>query len=591
MSPRHISKESIAIFILILALFGLYSLDRVRLGHSIPDEKRYIQSTKEMAESGDYITPRYHGKLRFQKPILFYWLIMLSYKLCGIGIYGARFPSILASLLNVILIYLIGRDLFNKRTGIFSALILSTSEVYFMYSRFSTPDMTFYLFISASIYLFIKAYRKDIKGRFSYLFMYIPMALAMLTKGPLAIIYPMLTICLFIILRKEWILFREIMFPLGLIVFAAISAPWFIVMVLLHGEAYIGNVWTMEIMKKVRYFSSGAETNFIAHCFKSAFYYIGMAFARHLPWSIFLPASLVAAQSHVFRRRKGEWETALIAAWCLAVFISLVLVWSKESYYVLALSMPVSLFMGRYFSRLKEENDPAEGILFKLPFMAGIIICFLAVFMWIGFITYVLAEPFLSLSLLMLAMPSFMLYSYLKKNKTLLPVSLFVTSFVFFAYLAGYIIPTVGKEPLVEVADKIRSEINPGDSAGVASSEVSYNRLNALLKGYKVVRVVPRRITMWSQQRDLITDFVTPEEGRVFCAITKSDYLEYLDEELREELHILEVFYVWKKFNKQDMEYFLRLPTYILKGKRELFRQSLKEEVYLLSNKEYARSD
>ena len=91
-------KETIIIAILILGLLGLYSLDRGRLGHSIPDEKRYMQSTKEMVESGDYITPRYHGRLRFQKPILFYWFILLSYKFFGIGIFGARFPSIVAAL-------------------------------------------------------------------------------------------------------------------------------------------------------------------------------------------------------------------------------------------------------------------------------------------------------------------------------------------------------------------------------------------------------------------------------------------------------------------------------------------------------------
>ena len=134
MRPYAVNREAIVITLLVFSLFGLYSLDRARLGHSIPDEKRYIQSTREMAESGDYITPRYHGKLRFQKPILFYWFIMFSYKIFGVGLFGARFPSIVAAILNVVLIYLLGRDLFGKKAGIFSAFVLSTSEVYFMYS-------------------------------------------------------------------------------------------------------------------------------------------------------------------------------------------------------------------------------------------------------------------------------------------------------------------------------------------------------------------------------------------------------------------------------------------------------------------------
>ena len=106
------------------------------------------------------------------------------------------------------MIYLLGRDLFNKKAGIFSAFALSTSEIYFMYSRFAAPDMVFLLFITASVYLFIRAYRGGIKGNFKYLYMYIPMALAMLTKGPLGFLYPMLTICLFLILKRDWQVFR-----------------------------------------------------------------------------------------------------------------------------------------------------------------------------------------------------------------------------------------------------------------------------------------------------------------------------------------------------------------------------------------------
>jgi len=133
MKLKAISKDAIIFTILIFSLLGLYSIGRSRLGQSIPDEKRYIQSTKEMVESGDYITPRYHGKLRFQKPILFYWLILLSYKVFGVGLYSARFPSIIAAVLNAALIYLLGKDLFNKKAGIFAMLALSTSEVYFTY--------------------------------------------------------------------------------------------------------------------------------------------------------------------------------------------------------------------------------------------------------------------------------------------------------------------------------------------------------------------------------------------------------------------------------------------------------------------------
>lgn len=610
-------KEAIIISILIVCLLGLYSLGRGRLGHSIPDEKRYIQSTKEMAESGDYITPRYHGRLRFQKPILFYWLIALSYKLLGVGIFGARFPSIIAALLNVILIYLLGRDLFGKKAGIFSALILSTTEIYFMYARFATPDMTFLLFITASIYLFLKAYRGDIQGRFKYLYMYAFMALAMLTKGPLGFLYPITLACLFLIFKKDWATFKKLNFISGLLVFAVISAPWFIVMIFLHGGEYLNKVWSLEIIKKVKYFSSGTDTNLLIHYFNTALYYAGMVFARHLPWSVFLPASLILIRSltpvgmkrdygfttlKVSRAQDQKSESptnpvggtlssrmgfTFITAWFLAVFASLVLVWSKESYYVLSLSMPLSLFMGAYFSKVTEENNLYKSILFRLPFILAIVAGFLALFLWLGFIVYILDKPILSFSLLMLIAPVLMVWACVGKNRILLPLSFFVAVALYFAYFAGYIMPTVDEESLLRVSEEIREVIRPGDVVGVASSEVSYHRLNVPLRDHIVIRADKRTINRdkeLASKGDYINEFLSTKDTRIFCAITMGDYHEFVDEKLRNKLYIIETTFIWRRFHKQDKEYFKRLVSYFRKGERGPLRQALKEEIYIVSN-------
>ena len=583
-----ITKETAIIVVLVLCLLGLYSFGRAHLGHSIPDEKRYIQSTKEMVESGDYITPRYHGKLRFQKPILFYWLIVLSYKLFGVGILGARFPSIISALLNVILIYLLAKDLFNKKAAIFSALVLSTSEVYFMYSRFASPDMTFLLFITASIYFFVKAYRTDIKGTFKYIYMYIFMALAMLTKGPLGFLYPMIIVCIFLAVKREWRVFKELRFLLGLMVFAAISAPWFIIMIALHGNEYIGNVWSLEIIKKLKYVPLEGNVNLLKHYFYTIFYYVGMIFVRHLPWAVFLPASVVSIQRPSSKLKKWEDGLVLTTVWFFAIFVTLILIWSKESYYVLAVSIPLSLFLGQYFSRLTDDNNLNNSILFRLPFVLAIAACFIALSLWLCFIVYILDKPILSLSLLLLVVPIFMVRAYLKRNKALMPVSFFVASVIFLTYLVGYIIPVVNGESLSNISKKIESVIKPNDAVGVTSSAVSFRRLNTLLRGYKVIRVDKKTI---DGRRDLpdkkafIEDFLIANDRRDFCITTKDDYDKFVDEGLRNKVSIMYNTFVWKRFHKQDREYFERLLTYFLEGEREKLKLALKEEIYLLSNR------
>jgi len=582
-----LNREAAIITVLIVCMFGLYSLDRTRLGQSVPDEKRYLQSTKEMLESGDYVTPRYHGKLRFQKPILFYWLIVLSYKIFGIGIFAARVPSIIASALNIILTYLLARDLFGKRAGVFSALALSTCEVYFMYSRLAVPDISFILFITAALYIFVRTRRGGVKNSRGYMYMYAAMALAMLIKGPLGFIYPMAAICLFVYLKKTPSIFREIGLLPGLLLFAAISAPWFIVMTAIHGGDYIGNAWSLEIIKKMRFAGSGGCIIF--QYLRAAFYYMGMVFARHLPWSAFLPAALIYARGFPRDSAEGRDGFKVITAWFLAVFMCLTLIGSRESYYILAASVPVSIFLGVYLAALSREDRLSKGALFRLPFILAIIAYSAGLLIWLWFNAYVLGGGLISFSLLLFLVPPLMLGVYAKNNKPFLPVAFFIAAFAFFACFAGCVMPAVDKEPLSGIAEEIKISARPGDVVGVASSAVSYHRLNVLLEDYKVIRVDKKKKVgagAWEpdDKKDCVKAFLRTKDKRIFCVISESDYYEFVGEPLRRRLTIVKNASIWKKLHKQDKEYFKRLITYVMKGEKGLLRQNLKEEIYLLSN-------
>ena len=155
---------------------------------------------------------------------------------------------------------------------------------------------------------------------------------------------------------------------------------------------------------------------------------------------------------------------------------------------------------------------------------------------------------------------------------------------MFFAYFAGYVIPVVDQEPLSGIAEEIKSVIKPGDVVGVASSGISHRRLNLLLEDYKIIRVdKPGRDR--PRKGYFINEFLATEDRGFFCLITKDDYYELVDEELRSKLFIMAKTFLWKKFHKQGEEYFKRLLTYFLEGKREKLKQAIKEEIYLLSNK------
>jgi len=90
------------------------------------DEVFYFKSTQEMVHGGNLLSPIYFGEDRFQKPILYYWLVIASYKVFGINWFGARFVAVFFAALTVCLTWLIGKELFEKKTAILAALNIAS---------------------------------------------------------------------------------------------------------------------------------------------------------------------------------------------------------------------------------------------------------------------------------------------------------------------------------------------------------------------------------------------------------------------------------------------------------------------------------
>src|SRR5579862_756970 len=89
------------------------------------DEGRNATAALEMSESGNWIVPMFNGQLRSHKPALLYWLQVASYHAFGVNEFAARLPSALAALLTVLLVYELGRHMFNAATGLLAGLILA----------------------------------------------------------------------------------------------------------------------------------------------------------------------------------------------------------------------------------------------------------------------------------------------------------------------------------------------------------------------------------------------------------------------------------------------------------------------------------
>ena len=185
-------RLQLIVFTLLCFLAFTYNLGEVPPYHT--DENFYVTSSRNMIELNDYITPMYHGKKRFAKPIFFYWLVAASYKTFGVSLFSARLVSALFGALCIPLVYLIARRIFDHKTAIISTLLLPGCYLHFQIARLAITDMALNFFILLVFYFFIRGFQDKSNKGISYCLSYACMGIGFMIKGPPAIIIPTLVI-------------------------------------------------------------------------------------------------------------------------------------------------------------------------------------------------------------------------------------------------------------------------------------------------------------------------------------------------------------------------------------------------------------
>ena len=283
-------ERPIIVILLLLALSGylyFFQLDKIAL--TDPDETFYAQTAKEMLQKGEWLTPTLYGKPQFEKPILFYWLIEISYKVFGINEFAVRFPCALFGFLGLVGIYLLGRLLFGNRAGIFSAVILATNLEYIILSIGCVTDIVLFTLLLFGLLFFF--YGQVRKVNYFYFLSSAAFALATLTKGPIGLLLPAFVIVLYLILTKDFAIFKNGALLAGaLVVFLLIAKPWYVIMYKLHAQDFIS-----------AFFGFQNITRFLTpeHKIGSQIYYnIPIVLGGFFPWSVFLPLGFW----HFFKR-------------------------------------------------------------------------------------------------------------------------------------------------------------------------------------------------------------------------------------------------------------------------------------------------
>jgi 4-amino-4-deoxy-L-arabinose transferase-like glycosyltransferase len=304
-----------------------------------PDEGRYAEIPREMLERGDLVTPMLNYVKYFEKPPLLYWLNAASLKLFGMNEFAARLPTALCGLFTTLTTYIVARHLYGRRAALFSACILGTSAGFVLQSRIILTDMLLTLCLTAALGAFIVASQRE--GRRSrsrtlpwHLF-YLFSAGAVLAKGLIGIVFPAGIVFWYLLLSRRWKLLREMRLATGILLFLAVSVPWFVAVSVRNPE-FAHFFFIHEHFERF--------TSTVHGRYKPFWFFVPVLLGTMLPWSFFIPGALIRA----WRDRYHEEGQAglFLLIWAIVIFLFFSKSQSKLIPYMLPVFPPLAMLIG-----------------------------------------------------------------------------------------------------------------------------------------------------------------------------------------------------------------------------------------------------
>ncbi len=303
-----------------------------------PTESVYTLTAKEMLAADDWLSPRIYGDFWFDKPIMFYWELLISYKIFGVNEFASRFfPAVFATL-GVFLTYFFGTKLYEKKIGLAAAVMLATSLEYWYLAHAVITDMTLLVMFSVTLMSFFLGYRAG-KPQF-YLISFAASGAAVLTKGPIGFFLPGLIILIFLAWQGDLRHLKKIFRPKNLLLFAAIVAIWYLPMTWIHGAEFLENFLGVHNFLRATV-SEYPKTDVW-------YYYLLISAIGFFPWTI--PLIFFAIKN--FRRLPPfDMREKFLIVWALTVIIFFQLCATKYLTYTLPAMLPAMIFFAKFFVR------------------------------------------------------------------------------------------------------------------------------------------------------------------------------------------------------------------------------------------------
>ena len=279
-----------------------------------PDEPRYVSIGREMARSGDWITPRLDGEPWFEKPPLLYWMVAAGRLMRLPDEWAARLPVALASIAFLIFFFRVVMREFSERTAVVATAILATSVGWLAYSFAALTDLPMSAALSGALFLAIFDPRRS-RGYQAGAWL----GVSVLAKGlvPLVLFVPALLVAR----GKRWAMIAACV---------AVAAPWYVLCWVRNGPAFWNDFFWKQHVE--RFFSPALE-----HA-QPLWYYIPVILAGLFPWT---PLAALLLRHKTYEDARVRFLTA----WLLFGFLFFSVARNKLPGYLLPLMPALAIVL------------------------------------------------------------------------------------------------------------------------------------------------------------------------------------------------------------------------------------------------------
>ena len=329
----------------------------LRLGHLpllAPDEGRNAEVGREMKESGAWLVPTYNGVDYLDKPAFYFKTVALSLAIFGQNETAARIPSAAFGVGLVAMVVAFCRKVHGTRCGLLAAIVVATTPLYFINARIVIFDIALAFFVCGAIFAGYLAEATAGKARrVWYLFGAASAGLATLVKGPVGFLIPILVLLFFNRLEHREGAWKRMFAPLNLVVFFALTLPWFVGLCVAHRDFLHYGL----VEESFNRFTTARRF----HRSEPVYFYLPIIAGLFFPWSLLLPEASLAAWKERWAKHPAD---RLCVLWSAVVIVFFSLSQSKLPGYILSVTVACGILLARLLeAALRAPDGKAARIL------------------------------------------------------------------------------------------------------------------------------------------------------------------------------------------------------------------------------------